>query len=40
MFMMRFRPEGLWPSRIGRREMHSAGARAAALPLDATTKAS
>ena len=26
MFMMRFRPEGLWPSRIGRREMHGAEA--------------
>ena len=39
MFMMRFRPEGLWPSRIGRREMHGAVAPAAALPLDATTEA-
>jgi branched-chain amino acid transport system permease protein len=40
MFMMRFRPEGLWPSRIGRREMHGAESPSAALPLDATTEAS
>jgi branched-chain amino acid transport system permease protein len=40
MVMMRFRPEGLWPSRIGRREMHGAEGPAAALPLDATTEAS
>jgi branched-chain amino acid transport system permease protein len=40
MFMMRFRPEGLWPSRIGRREMHGAQGPAAALPLDATSKVS
>ncbi len=40
MLMMRFRPEGLWPSRIGRREMHGAEAPATALPLDATTEAS
>jgi len=39
MLMMRFRPEGLWPSRIGRREMHGAEAPPAALPLDATTEA-
>ena len=39
MFMMRFRPEGLWPSRIGRREMHGAEAPGTALPLDATTEA-
>jgi branched-chain amino acid transport system permease protein len=39
MLMMRFRPEGLWPSRIGRREMHGAEAPSAALPLDATTEA-
>jgi branched-chain amino acid transport system permease protein len=36
MVMMRFRPEGLWPSRVGRREMHGAEAPATALPLDAT----
>jgi branched-chain amino acid transport system permease protein len=36
MFMMRFRPEGLWPSRIGRREMHVEEATSAALPLEAT----
>jgi branched-chain amino acid transport system permease protein len=35
MLMMRFRPEGLWPSRIGRREMHGAEAPAAVLPPDA-----
>jgi branched-chain amino acid transport system permease protein len=40
MFMMRFRPEGLWPSRIGRREMHGAEAPSAALPIDATPEAS
>ena len=40
MLMMRFRPEGLWPSRIGRREMHGAEAPSTALPLDATTEAS
>ena len=28
MFMMRFRPEGLMPSRIGKREMHGAEAPA------------
>jgi branched-chain amino acid transport system permease protein len=39
MLMMRFRPEGLWPSRIGRREMHGAEAPATALPLDATSEA-
>jgi branched-chain amino acid transport system permease protein len=39
MFMMRFRPEGLWPSRIGRREMHGAEAPSTALPLDATSEA-
>ncbi len=36
MFMMRFRPEGLWPSRIGRREMHGAEATSVALPAEAT----
>jgi branched-chain amino acid transport system permease protein len=40
MVMMRFRPEGLWPSRIGRREMHGAEGPAAALPPDATAEAS
>jgi len=40
MVMMRFRPEGLWPSRIGRREMHGAEAPSTALPLDATSEAS
>ena len=40
MTMMRFRPEGLWPTRLGRREMHGAAAPSAALPLDATTEAS
>jgi branched-chain amino acid transport system permease protein len=40
MLMMRFRPEGLWPSRIGRREMHGAEAPSTALPLDATAEAS
>jgi branched-chain amino acid transport system permease protein len=39
MVMMRFRPEGLWPSRIGKREMHGAEAPATALPLDATSEA-
>lgn len=39
MVMMRFRPEGLWPSRIGRREMHGAEAPPAALPPDATAEA-
>jgi branched-chain amino acid transport system permease protein len=39
MVMMRFRPEGLWPSRIGRREMHGAEAPSTALPLDATSEA-
>jgi branched-chain amino acid transport system permease protein len=39
MFMMRFRPEGLWPSRIGRREMHGGEAPPTALPLDATAEA-
>jgi branched-chain amino acid transport system permease protein len=39
MFMMRFRPEGLWPSRVGRREMHGAEAPSTALPLDATSEA-
>jgi branched-chain amino acid transport system permease protein len=38
MFMMRFRPEGLWPTRVGRREMRGAEAPAADLPLDATLK--
>ena len=36
MFMMRFRPEGLWPSRVGRREMHTTEATSTALPLEAT----
>jgi branched-chain amino acid transport system permease protein len=36
MLMMRFRPEGLWPSRIGRREMHGGEAASAALPVEAT----
>jgi branched-chain amino acid transport system permease protein len=36
MFMMRFRPEGLWPSRAGRREMRHGEASSAALPSDAT----
>jgi branched-chain amino acid transport system permease protein len=38
MLMMRFRPEGLWPSRVGRREMHQSAEPApgaAALPPDA-----
>jgi branched-chain amino acid transport system permease protein len=35
MFMMRFRPEGLWPSRVGRREMHGGEGPATALPADA-----
>ncbi|HZW01708.1 MAG TPA: branched-chain amino acid ABC transporter permease [Candidatus Deferrimicrobium sp.] len=35
MFMMRFRPEGLWPSRIGRREMHGGEEPSAVLPLEA-----
>jgi branched-chain amino acid transport system permease protein len=35
MLMMRFRPEGLWPTRVGRREMHGAEAASAALPADA-----
>jgi len=39
MVMMRYRPEGLWPSSIGRREMHGAEAPPAALPLEATTEA-
>lgn len=37
--MMRFRPEGLWPSRVGRREMHGAEAPSTELPLDATSEA-
>ena len=36
MLMMRFRPEGLWPSRAGRREMHGGERSSTALPLDAT----
>jgi branched-chain amino acid transport system permease protein len=35
MLMMRFRPEGLWPTRVGRREMHGAEAPSTALPADA-----
>ncbi len=35
MFMMRFRPEGLWPTRVGRREMRGAEAPSVALPADA-----
>jgi len=35
VLMMRFRPEGLWPTRVGRREMHGAEAPSTALPADA-----
>jgi branched-chain amino acid transport system permease protein len=40
MLMMRFRPEGLWPSRIGRQETHVRESSAAALPPSATVEAS